>query len=102
MKTKEREAETLTRFIEIYCREKHQLPALCQECADLLAYAIRRLQACRYDPKPKCKNCQTHCYAIAYRENIRSVMRFSGMYMVKRGRLDWLLKYFLTGRKHSC
>ncbi|MBI5399426.1 nitrous oxide-stimulated promoter family protein [Candidatus Saganbacteria bacterium] len=95
MKTKDAEAKTLTRFIEIYCREKHHVLALCPACADLLSYAGKRLKACPYDPKPKCKNCLTHCYLPAYRDKIRAVMKFSGMYMIKRGRLDWLFHYFL-------
>ncbi|OGB90488.1 hypothetical protein A2625_00880 [candidate division WOR-1 bacterium RIFCSPHIGHO2_01_FULL_53_15] len=96
---KEQEAATLASFIEIYCRENHKTPSLCAECADLLYYAKKRLDACPYDPKPKCKNCQTHCYAPANRVKIKAVMKFSGMFMVRRGRLDWLFKYFLSGKK---
>jgi hypothetical protein len=96
---KAQEATTLASFIVIYCRENHKTLSLCADCADLLAYAKKRLGACPYEPKPKCKNCQTHCYGPAYRAKIQAVMRFSGMYMVKRGRLDWLFKYFLSGGK---
>lgn len=92
---KANEAATLTQFMGIFCREKHGVNSLCVECADLLTYAKRRLSACPYDPKPKCKNCKTHCYAPAYRAKIQAVMRFSGMHLVRRGRLDWLLKYFI-------
>jgi len=45
-------------------------------------------------PKPKCKDCPVHCYKIEYRRRIKEVMRFSGIYFVKRGRVDWLIKYF--------
>jgi len=92
---KDREAKTLTKFINIFCRQIHHCGLLCPECSDLLAYAKNRLSHCPYDPKPKCKYCKTHCYAPRYRAKIREVMKFSGMYMVKRGRLDWLIKYFL-------
>jgi hypothetical protein len=59
-------------------------------------YARDRLIACPYDPKPKCKHCPTHCYKPAMRRRVREVMQFGGMHFVKRGRLDWLVKYFLT------
>ena len=91
-----RESETLTRFIEVYCREKHAGEALCAERADLLGFARGRLERCPLDPKPKCKDCKVHCYAPAYRAKVREVMRFSGMHFVRRGRLDWLLKYFMS------
>lgn len=69
---------------------------LCAECAALLKYARGRLLACPYDPKPTCRNCPTHCYQPRMRRRIRAIMRFSGLYYVKRGRLDWLVKYFLS------
>ena len=88
----------LTRFVEVYCDRKHATAggALCPECRELLEYAAGRLHACPYDPKPKCKECKTHCYAPERRQRIREVMKFSGMHFVKRGRVDWLVKYFLS------
>ena len=72
----------LKRFIRIYCREHHS-PAkgdLCLDCSHLLSYAEERLEKCPYDPKPKCKDCATHCYKPEYRDRIKEVMRFSGMH----------------------
>jgi hypothetical protein len=93
---KENELKTLTRFIEIYCEKKHsQNENLCNDCAVLLSYATRRLSLCPYDPKPKCKDCKTHCYAPKYRAQIKEVMKFSGMYMIAHGRLDYLVTHFL-------
>lgn len=91
-----REFSVLQRFTEVYCRKHHERASgsLCDECANLLRYARRRVEACPYDPKPKCKDCPTHCYSAANRQRIREIMRFSGMYYVKRGRIDWLLRYF--------
>ena len=66
----------------------------CAGCHELLAYAGKRLEKCPYDPKPKCKDCKTHCYKPEYQKKIREVMRFSGMHFVKRGRVDWLVRYF--------
>lgn len=98
MDTRELEAHhrILRRFVEVYCRDHHggaRVP--CQECAELIAYARKKLDRCPQDPKPKCKECPTPCYGREQRERIRAVMRYSGMYFVKRGRLDWLVRYFL-------
>jgi hypothetical protein len=101
--SKERYRKVLADFVRVYCRKKHAPAAalgapdaLCPDCADLLAYATARLARCTHDPKPKCKDCTTHCYAPAYRARIQAVMRFSGVHFVKRGRLDWLVRYFLA------
>jgi len=92
----EREFKTLHRFVEVYCRHDHGANGkLCEECEELLQYARRRLEKCPYDPKPKCKDCATHCYRPSQRERIRAVMRFSGMHFAKRGRIDWMIRYFL-------
>ncbi len=92
----ESDLRVLTRFIETYCRRRCQSKDgdLCEECRDLLAYARSRREKCPYDPKPKCKDCPTHCYKPEYRERIREVMRFSGKHFIMRGRLDWLIRYF--------
>ena len=94
----ERELRVLRSFTAVYCRAHHRPGGggLCGACAELLAYARGRLQACPYDPKPKCKHCPTHCYKPELRQRVREIMRFSGMYFVRRGRLDWLVRYFLT------
>ncbi|MFH1998920.1 MAG: nitrous oxide-stimulated promoter family protein [Planctomycetota bacterium] len=44
----------------------------------------------------KRKACDTHCYKPAYRAKIKEVMRYSGIHFIKRGRLDWLVRYFLV------
>jgi hypothetical protein len=96
----DRDMEIIETFTHIYCRKHHARRSdggLCPECRDLVDYARARREKCPYDPKPKCKECPTHCYKPSYRERMRAVMRFSGMYFVKRGRLDWLFKYFLRG-----
>ena len=92
-----RDLRVLTRFVEVYCRRNHGSNGhgLCGDCRDLVDYGRVRLEKCSYDPKPKCKDCPTHCYRSDYREKAKEVMRFSGMYFVRRGRLDWLIRYFL-------
>jgi len=96
----EKQHKTLARFTQVYCREKHRALArdgdgLCGECRALLSYARARLERCPFDPKPKCKDCNVHCYQKEQREKVRKIMRFSGMHFVKRGRLDWLIRYFM-------
>jgi hypothetical protein len=93
----QREKKILKRFTEIYCRAHHATNgrSLCPTCQGLVSYAYGRLEKCPYDPKPKCKDCPTHCYRPDYREQVKNIMRFSGKYFVKRGRLDWLLRYFI-------
>jgi hypothetical protein len=103
---------TLMRFVGIYCREHHngekvpfsfrlfdikeiekkEVP-LCPECTRLLTYGFTMRMKCPHDPKPMCKKCETQCYHGDYKSKIREVMKFSGMYMVKRGRVDMLYHY---------
>lgn len=111
---KEKDIRVLKDFVSIYCRETHKdrpksafhikdgqlLHALgasdlllCPECQKLLSHGIAKRLMCPYDPKPMCKKCQTHCYAPGYREKMREVMKFSGLYLIKHGRLDLMLHY---------
>lgn len=95
---KDHDIEILRAFIKVYCQchhKGHRCQSLCDQCESLLKYAVTRREKCPYDPKPACKNCRTHCYAKSYRDRIRDVMKFSGMYFVKRGRIDWLIQYYL-------
>ena len=106
--------EVLSDFIAIYCRENHRgrtkdiFPVkddrllnslgnkelvLCEDCCRLLNHGMAKLILCPYDPKPKCKKCQTQCYAPGYREKIREVMRFSALYLIKHGRMHLILHY---------
>ncbi len=93
----------MRRFVKVWCRDHHAPPdgAPCDECQDLLEYSRRRLEHCPYSPKPKCKECDTPCYKREYRDRVREVMRYSGLYFVKRGRLDWLLRYLLVERRRA-
>ena len=96
-----REERTISAMMVLYCRDHHgdgpSVPGdvaeqsfgrheqLCEDCAALLAYARRRLAACRYgSDKPTCAKCPTHCYKPAMREQVREVMRYSGPRMLRR------------------
>jgi hypothetical protein len=102
----------LIKFVSIFCRENHRREKtpfsfrlfdiqgfskeevfLCPECHRLLTYGLTMRVKCPHDPKPMCKKCQTPCYRGDYKEKIREVMKFSGMYLVKHGRLDMLYHY---------
>ncbi len=109
----QRDIETLSQFIRIYCENNHQHQAkapvkasgrikdylsdpplkLCRDCRKLLLYAASKRMICPYDPKPSCKRCSTHCYADGFREAIREVMKFSGLFLIKRGKLGLIKKY---------
>jgi len=104
---------TLMRFVAIYCREHHQgekapfslkqfdikqitkrdIP-VCPECRRLLAYGIGMRLACPHDPRPMCKKCESQCYKGEYKTQIKEIMKFSGIYLVKHGRIDLLYHYF--------
>ncbi|NIS63185.1 MAG: nitrous oxide-stimulated promoter family protein [Proteobacteria bacterium] len=108
-----KDIQILVRFVHIFCRENHKRnprkpfsPSgegvahlinegvqLCESCSELLTYGIRKRFRCPHNPKPMCKKCHTQCYNRNYREKVREVMRFSGPYVIKRGRLDLLYHY---------
>lgn len=91
-----KDAKVLNAFIRVYCRENHGMPdgLLCSECEETLQYALRRNEKCPLEIKPKCKDCTIHCYKPVMRDRIRKIMKFSGIYYIKRGRIDWLWHYF--------
>ena len=84
VKTKrEREKETVSLMIRLYCRKKHGKKELCPDCAALDVYARQRSDKCPFmETKTFCSNCKVHCYKKDMREKIREVMRFSGPRMI--------------------
>lgn len=112
-KAEKNDLRTLTKFVQIFCREKHggektdfvpapaalkdvikKSPALCPDCTRLLGYAYAMRLRCPHDPKPMCKKCTAPCYRPEHQAKMREVMKFSGIYLVKHGRLDLLYHYF--------
>ena len=80
---REREKETVSLMIRLYCRKKHGGIDLCPDCAALEAYARQRSDKCPFmETKTFCSNCKVHCYKKDMREKIREVMRFSGPRMI--------------------
>ena len=91
------EIEILKKFFVIYCENKHQNQieknysinykslsldfniSLCNECHNLLNYAITKLIECPNDPKPRCRKCPNPCYEKDKYKQMAKIMRFSGM-----------------------
>ena len=67
-----------------YCRDRHgSKERLCDDCQQLLAYALQRLRHCPFqEHKPTCGKCLVHCYVPGKREKIRGVMRYAGPRML--------------------
>ena len=80
----QKEKETVTKMIEVYCRKNHHHHHdLCEECQDLKDYANKRLSFCQFgEDKSFCSYCPVHCYKPDYREKVKIVMRFSGPWML--------------------
>jgi len=80
----EREKRTIRAMLALYCRDHHgRADELCDECAELLKYALGRLDRCPFgEGKTACSDCEIHCYKPAMREKVRQVMRYSGPRML--------------------
>lgn len=96
----DREHRTIGAMLRIYCRDHHGgAGGLCGECADLLAYAGKRLKVCPFaEAKPACNQCPVHCYAPDRRERVREVMRYAGPRMLYRHPWLALMHLFDTFR----
>lgn len=108
-----KDLKVLLQFTSVYCHANHsaektivttdetelqRLPLskypACNECAEFLLYAFERRLRCPLEEKPACKHCSVHCFKPGHREKVKEIMRFSGQYLIKRGRLDLLWHYF--------
>jgi len=80
----EYEKKTVEKMIYLYCRlHKHTNHPLCDDCKQLLEYAHKRLDRCKFgNDKSTCRKCPVHCYKPDTREKMRAVMRFSGPRMI--------------------
>lgn len=89
LKRIQREKQTITAMINIYCSNNqcsnhHVVQApICEQCQHLLDYAHKRLDNCPFhDTKPACNHCQVHCYSQKMKEQVKQVMRYSGPRMI--------------------
>ena len=77
------EQQVIRQMIQLYCRKKEGNETLCDSCRELLEYATRRLERCRYGAtKPTCRKCPIHCYRPDMKARIQAVMRWSGPRML--------------------
>ena len=82
----QKEYQTITAMIDLYCRELHHTDAgeLCLPCRELLDYAKARLCKCPFaDDKPTCAACPIHCYKPQRRAQMQQVMRYAGPRMLR-------------------
>jgi hypothetical protein len=108
-----KDLQVLLQFTAVYCNVRHDQDKLalsapgaafqglplhkypvCEECREFLLYALARRLGCPLDDKPACKHCQVHCFKPGHQQKVREIMRFSGRYLLRRGRLDLLWRYF--------
>lgn len=79
----EREKRVVELMVHLYCRHKLGLKQTPEEYLQLIAYAHKRLDNCKFgEQKSACKRCPIHCYAPQRREQIREVMRWVGPRMM--------------------
>ncbi len=108
----------LSRMVEIYCLDQHsdreksavglkgvletlevESPNLCGQCSRLLTHGLVKRLSCPFDSmpgktKPRCKHCSEPCYSGEYRNFVKQVMRYSGLRLIRAGRIDLIWKYF--------
>ncbi len=85
MKSKiEEEKLMIDQMIMIYCKGyKHTASPPCRKCRELMEYAHKRLDSCRFgENKGFCANCPIHCYKPDMRAKIKEVMKYSGPRML--------------------
>ncbi len=84
------EKEIIEKMILLYCKHNHgNGKGLCSDCRELLAYARKRLDMCKFgEDKTSCGRCSVHCYKPDMRERVRKVMRYVGPRMFLHHPLD--------------
>jgi len=91
------ETETLKKFFELHCVDKHQEQTyhckelnyngekihieleLCRECVELIHYSFDRLIECPHDTKPRCRTCPAPCYSKDEWKKVAKLMKYSGI-----------------------
>jgi hypothetical protein len=94
-----REKKTIAAMLRIYCGRHHDDAQVCNQCGELLQYALARLDRCPFGAeKSTCARCPVHCYKPAMRERIRQVMRYAGPRILLRHPI-LAIRHWLDGRK---
>ncbi|MGE5449877.1 MAG: nitrous oxide-stimulated promoter family protein [Methanomassiliicoccales archaeon] len=79
------EVDTVNKMIVMYCNNLHftKHNEMCSNCREIAQYARLRIEKCPFgDQKPVCSQCQVHCYKPSMREEIKTIMRYSGPRMM--------------------
>ena len=78
----------VSEMIALYCRKNHHTAkgSLCPQCQALHDYALQRIERCpSWQTKTLLlRHAKVHCYKPEMREQIRTVMRWSGPAMLLR------------------
>jgi hypothetical protein len=99
MKSIEKEKQTVSEMIHLYCRHKEKNAELCVKCRELEEYALTRLSHCPFGiKKTSCRKCTVHCYNPEMRKRIRQVMRYAGPRMLFYHPIAVLRHTFLSKR----
>lgn len=82
----ERDNKTVVVMAQLYCHDHHcglqDEDGLCPECRDVVLYAIERTERCPQLHKGVCELCSIQCYKPAMRQQIRTIMAYSGPRMI--------------------
>jgi hypothetical protein len=97
-----REKRTIQAMLRLYCRAHHRPgEELCEECRELAAYALCRLDRCPFGAeKTTCALCPIHCYKPVMRARIKEVMRYAGPRMLLRHPV-LAIRHMIDGRRGS-
>ena len=78
-----KEKQTVGLMIDLYCKNNHPSKKTCNECNSLKQYAYQKIDKCPFmETKTFCSKCKIHCYEKQMREQIKTVMRYSGPRMI--------------------
>ncbi len=97
----EREYKTIQAMVEIYCSKHHQTEKkeICNECAELIKYARKKLEKCPFqENKSTCGKCTVHCYKKDMKEKVVAIMRYSSPKMIRKHPI-MAFQHFLDSRK---
>ena len=91
------EINTLKKFYELYCTDKHENQKsrieplkykdntlflelkLCPDCYEAISYSFERLQDCPHEIKPRCRTCPSPCYEKSKWKETARVMKYSAI-----------------------
>ena len=79
----DQEKETLREMVTLYCRHRLKATSMPEPYEQLVDYAYKRLERCRWGTKkPNCHQCRVHCYAPDKRQQVREIMKWAGPRMI--------------------